>query len=220
MIFQLLIMILPWSIRRRLLNWRYDWEIDQTATIGKSIILARKVKMGPKSRIHSLVMCKGIDMLNLGGDSGIASLTYITGFSTIGGKWFRHLPERKCELILGAHAGITSRHFIDCNGGIYVGDYTTLAGIRTQIFTHSIDVYNNRQDAKPVKIGKYCFIGTGCILLPGCELPDYSILGAGSVLTKSYNQVGMMYAGAPAKPIKKLDVQKVPYFHRRKHVVD
>ena len=220
MFFQILIMFLPWAMRRRLLVWRYGYEIDKTARIGKSIIMPRELKMGPKSRIHSGVMCKGIDLLEMGEDSGIASFTYITGFSTADKRWYRHIPDRRCELVLGRSAGITSRHFVDCNSGVYVGDFTTVAGIRSQILTHSIDVYNNRQDAKPVKIGKYCFLGTGCILLPGCVLPDYSILGAGAVLTKAYEKTGCLYAGSPAKEVKSLDVESIPYFKREKHVVD
>ena len=193
--------------------------IHPTAIIKRSIILAKHVKMGEKSRIHNLVICKPIDYLEMGEDSGIATMTFITGIKS-GGKSFAHLPNRKCELILGAHAGITSRHFVDCNGGVYIGDFTTVAGIRTQILTHSIDVYNNRQDAKPVKIGRYCFCGTGCILLPGSELPDYSVLGGGAVLTKKFDRVGCLYAGVPAKFVKELDVENIPYFHRIKHVVD
>lgn len=220
MIFQLFILLLPWTVRRKLLIWRYGYKIDSTARIGKSIIFPLKLKMGPNSRIHSGVICKGIDLLEMGEDSGIASFTYITGFSTTDKRWYRHLPDRKCELVLGKSAGITSRHFVDCNGGVYIGDFTTVAGIRTQILTHSIDVYNNRQDAKPVTIGRYCFLGTGCILLPGGELPDYSILGAGSVLTKKLDKAGCLYAGSPAKLVKELDVEKIPYFHRIKHVVD
>lgn len=219
MLFQIIIMFIPWWLRRKLLVWRYGYEIDSTARIGKSIIIPHKLKMRAKSRIHSGVICKGIDLLEMGEDSGIASFTYITGFSTTDKRWYKHIPDRRCELVLGKSAGITSRHFVDCNGGVYIGDFTTVAGIRTQILTHSIDVYNNRQDAKPVTIGRYCFLGTGCILLPGCELPDYSILGAGSVLTKKLDRAGCLYAGSPAKFVKELDVEKIPYFHRTKHVV-
>lgn len=220
MLFQIIIMFIPWTLRRKLLIWRYGYEIDPTARIGKSLILSRKLRMGPRSRIHSGVICKGIDLLEMGEDSGIANFTYITGFSVEGCRHFRHRLNRKCELILGRSAGITSRHFIDCNGGVYIGDFTTVAGIRTQILTHSIDVYNNRQDAKPVKIGRYCFLGTGCILLPDSELPDHSILGAGAVLTKKLDKAGCLYAGSPAKFVKELDVAKIPYFHRTKHVVE
>lgn len=176
--------------------------------------------MGPQSRIHHGVICKGIDLLEMGEDSGIANFTFITGYPTNGCKMFKHISDRRCELILGRSAGITSRHFVDCNGGVYVGDFTTVAGIRTQILTHSIDVYSNRQDAKPIRIGKYCFIGTGCILLPGSVLPDYSVLGAGSVLTKACDAPWHVYAGSPARVVKDLNHAEVRYFTRQKHFVE
>ena len=219
MLFQIAIMFLPWLIRRRLLAWKYGWEIHPTAIIGMAVILAKRLKMGEQSRIHNFVICRPIDDLIMCADSGIASFTYITGFPS-GGQYFSHVENRRCELVLGRSAGITSRHFIDCNGGVYVGDFSTVAGIRTQLLTHSIDIYHNRQDAKPISIGRYCFIGTGCILLPGTAVPDYSILGAGSVLTKHYEDPGMLYAGNPAVGIKRLNIEEIPYFHRTKHKVD
>lgn len=220
MVFQFILWFLPWRVRRCLLQWKYGWRLDPTSYIGKSIILARMVVMGSYSRIHSGVFCKRIDLIDMGEDSGIATFTYITGFSTVGNRYFKHVIDRRCELVLGKSAGITSRHYIDCNGGCYIGDFSTVAGIRSQILTHSIDIYHNRQDAKPVKIGQYCFVGTGCILLPGSVLPDYSVLGAGSVLTKSYDVEGVVYAGSPAKPMKSIDVSTTKYFHRKKHVVN
>ncbi|MCK4788938.1 MAG: hypothetical protein KAV87_34675, partial [Desulfobacteraceae bacterium] len=114
----------------------------------------------------------------------------------------------------------TSRHFMDCNGGIYIGDFATVAGIRSQFLTHSIDVYKNRQHAESITIGKYCFVGTGCILLPGSTLPDYSILGAGAIWTKNFDEPGFLYAGNPAKKVKKLVLGEVPYFTRQQRIVN
>ena len=213
-------MFLPWKLRRHRLSWRYGWKIDKTAHIGKTLIFAKNVIMGKNSRIHNLVLCRRIDRLEMGDDSGIASLTFITGVSSTDTKMYRHIKGRRCELVIGRSAGITSRHYVDCNGGVYVGDFSTVAGIRTQILTHSIDIYENRQDAKPVVIGRYCFVGTGCILLPGSCLPDYSLLGAGSVLTKAFDQPGALYAGVPAHGVKQFDIAEIPYFHRKKHFVD
>ena len=176
--------------------------------------------MGAKSRIHNFVFCKRIDRLEMGEDSGIATMTYITGFSVKCSNLFATTHNRRCELILGRSAGITSRHFVDCNGGVYIDDFTTVAGIRSQMLTHSIDIYTNAQIAKPIHIGKYCFVGTGCIILPGATLPDYSVLGGGSVLVKTFSETGWLYAGAPARPMKQLDKSTIPYFKRCKHVVD
>ncbi len=97
----------------------------------------------------------------------LGSLIYISGYPTSLSDHFNHIENRKCQLYIGRHSAITSRHFIDCTAGIKIGKYTTIAGIRTQILTHSIDLVKNRQDARPIEIGDYCFIGTNCVILPG-----------------------------------------------------
>lgn len=213
-IVQILMFVLPWSVRRTALNFFFGYRIDRSAKIGLSIVLADQLEMAQGSRIKHGVVCKNIDRLALGPDSGIASATFITGFSTKNITVFSSSPGRRCELELGRGAGITSRQFIDCNGGVYIGDYATIAGLRTQILTHSVNVYTNRQEARPVHIGRYCFVGTGCIILPGAALPDYCVLGAGSVLNKSFTETHALYAGNPAILRKKLDPDATLYFHR------
>jgi len=220
MILQLFLLLLPWPVRRWVLMHSYGYTIHPTARIGKSIILAKELRMDAYSRIHNLVVCRSIDRLVLGEDSGIAGMTFITGTPTSCTKHFGHVKDRRCELMVGRSAGITSRHYIDCTGGVYVGEFTTVAGIRSQILSHSIDVYQNRQDAAPVRLGKYCFIGTGCIILPGSSLPDYSVLGAGGVLTRRQSETHMVYAGSPARPVKKLNDMEILYFKRSRHFVD
>jgi hypothetical protein len=51
------------------------------------------------------------------------------------------------------------------------------------------------------------------IQLSSSTLPDYSILGAGSVLAGSMSETFMLYAGVPANPVKSLD-QNSKYFQR------
>jgi acetyltransferase-like isoleucine patch superfamily enzyme len=216
---QVVLFLFPWKLRRPLLNFCFHYNINKNARIGLSIILAKQLVMEKKSRIHNFTVCKGIDRLVLKEDSGIASWNLITGFSQ-DAEIFEHVAGRQCELVLNEHSGITMRHYIDCNGGIYIGAYTTIAGTGSQILTHSIDIYANRQDAKPVYIGRYCFIGTKCILLPGSKLPDYSVLAAGSVLNKPYQDECFLYAGVPARATKKLQKENVKYFYREKHYVD
>ena len=214
LIIQVLLFVLPWPLRRRLLQAFFGFEIHPTARIRFAIILAHRLVMKEHSKINSLTLCKDIDLLAMGPRSGIMALNYITGFPTRGTPHFKDEPDRKCELVLGACVGITSRQFIDCNGGVYIDDYATIAGLRTQILTHSVNVHRNRQETHPVRIGKYCFIGTGCIILPGAVLPDYCVLGAGAILNKAYSEKHMLYAGNPAKPCKALDPDGTLYFHR------
>lgn len=152
--------------------------------------------------------------------SKIGSNNWITGANTNIKSIFQYSANRKCELIIGEHTRITEGHFIDCNGGVYIGPFTTIAGLKTQILSHSIDIKVSRQTADPIKIGKYCFVSTSCILLKNSELPDYSVLAAGSVLTKKFEEPYGLYAGNPAKFIKSYDPDSTMYFKRgHGHVV-
>jgi len=64
-------------------------------------------------------------------------------------------------------------------------------------------VYN-----KPVIFKRYATLGVNCTVLPGITLGEGSIVGAGSVVTKD-TEPWTVYAGSPAKPIKKRDSKRI-----------
>lgn len=211
-ILQIILFLFPWEVRRILLNKIFHYQIHSTAKIGFAIILAKKLTMQKCSRIGHLTFCNKIDSLQLDNNVRIGTLNYITGYPTILKDSFFPILNRKCELIIGEHSAVTSRHFIDCTAGVYIGKFTTFAGIRSQILTHSIDLKLCRQDAKSVSIGNYCFVGTSCILLKGATLPDYSVLGAGAMVNKEFSEQSVLYGGVPAKKIS--GISKDGYFIR------
>lgn len=211
---QICLFVFPWNIRRRILTYCFNYKIDKTAKIGFSIFLCDELILEPYSTILHFVFVKNINRLHLNAYSKLGGFNLLSGFNTRNTNVFKNVRERKCEFILGVHTRVTSKHFFDCNGGIYIGDYTTIAGAGTEILTHSIDVYKNIQDIASVNIGCYCFVGTKSIILKGASLPDYSILAAGSVLVHNYSQDHAVYAGNPAKLIKSLSGMEVKYFSR------
>ena len=84
--------------------------------------------------------------------------------------------------------------------------------------SHSIDIYESRQDSHPIKIGDYCFVSTGVRVLGGTVLPSFSVLGAGAVLNKAFDKEWMLYAGVPAVPKKGIP-QDAKYFFRKEGFV-
>ena len=58
--------------------------------------------------------------------------------------------------------------------------------------------------AQPVVLQTGCWIGGNCSITAGSILPERSILGAGSVLTKAFEQVDSLYGGVPAKFLKQI----------------
>jgi acetyltransferase-like isoleucine patch superfamily enzyme len=206
-------LILPWPLRRVALVALFGYKIHPTARIGLSIIWSERLEMDAGARIGHLTMCKGLALLKMGEKSSIGNLNWISGFPSSDRTFFSAEFGRRPELILGAQAAVTNRHFLDCTNSVQIGRFTTFAGIRSQILTHGIDFCQSQQSSKPVTIGEYCFIGTGSVLLAGCVLPDYSVLGASSLLNKQFVDPYFLYAGNPAKPVKPLP-KEMGYFTR------
>lgn len=107
--------------------------------------------------------------------------------------------------------------YIQGIGKIIIGDYTQISA-NVGIISANHELYDNRKHTTPttVKIGRYCWIGMNAMILPGVELGDYTIVGAGSVVTKSFPDGYCVIAGNPAKSIKQLD-RKQCVMHKSKY---
>lgn len=60
---------------------------------------------------------------------------------------------------------------------------------------------NNSDICGKITIGDNCFIGNRAIILYGVNLPDNTIVAAGSVVTKSFDEPGCIIGGNPARVI-------------------
>lgn len=98
--------------------------------------------------------------------------------------------------------------YIQGIGKIDIGDYTQISA-NVGIITANHDLYDStKHDVKNVIIGEYCWLGMNVMVLPGVELGANTIVGAGSVVTKSFLEGNCVIAGNPAKIVKKLDATK------------
>lgn len=95
--------------------------------------------------------------------------------------------------------------YIQGIGKIHIGDYTQISA-NVGIITANHNLYDTRKhEVKSVTIGKYCWLGMNTMILPGVCLGNNTIVGAGSVVTKSFEEGNCVIAGNPAKLIKVLD---------------
>ena len=92
------------------------------------------------------------------------------------------------------------------NAHIHIGKGTWIApnvGIITT--NHDVNDLDKHQEGKDVVLGEGCWIGMNSVILPGVVLGPKTIVGAGSVVTKSFEQGHCVIAGNPAKIIRQLD---------------
>lgn len=67
---------------------------------------------------------------------------------------------------------------------------------------HNPEKIEQHLKSSGIDIGKYCWIGMNSVILPGVVLGDYTTVGAGSVVTKSFPEGNCVIAGNPAKKIR------------------
>ncbi len=206
-------LFLPWDLRRAVLEKQFGYSIHASSHIGFAWIFPDRLILEEHSRIGHLSVCKGLALVHLREYALIGRGNWITGFPLGPSRHFSAEPNRRPELVVGAHSAITNRHLIDCTNSVTIGKFTTFAGFNSQILTHTIDLAHNRQSSLPVRIGDYCFVGTNCVLLGGGALPDYSVLGAKSLLNRSFGESHTLYGGVPARPLQKLSPD-LGYFRR------
>lgn len=123
-------------------------------------------------------------------------------------------PDFRCEF--GFNIAIGDRFYanFDCiildGASVDIGD-DVLFGPRVGIYTanHAIDPTERAAGAcyaKPVKIGNRVWIGAGVHIMQGVEIGENTIIGAGSVVTKSI-PANVVAAGVPCNVIRPITDQ-------------
>ena len=98
---------------------------------------------------------------------------------------------------------ISSRLYLQAINGI-IFDSSVLIGPDVKIISanHNFKNYDKWDKDSPVIIKKNVWLGANCVILPGVILGENCIVGAGSIVTKSFEDNSII-CGNPARIIKK-----------------
>lgn len=109
---------------------------------------------------------------------------------------------------INSNAGTRPGCYLQGKGGIKIGNYMHFAS-NIGVINGNHGLYNHLvYDNKEVCIDDYCWIGMNVVILPGVHLGPRTVVGAGSMVTKSFPDGYCVIGGNPAKLIKELDKEK------------
>lgn len=170
--------------------------LEKNTTIGHfNIIVARRVLLRSQAYIGSLnTVARGMS-LRFAEQAALGNRNKV-----VGGRAPR--PYRPPILRLGRLAKITSDHYLEMAERITFGDYTTLAGVRSQIWTHGW-IHDETGRGRvlitgPVLLGHNVYIGSGSIINCGVRIADAVSVGAGVCISKSLDKAGV-YVSQPLR---------------------
>jgi acetyltransferase-like isoleucine patch superfamily enzyme len=170
------------------------WKIGSNVKIGLSIFDAEKVELGDNVRIGHFNFSNRAKMIHVGRKTTILNNNMISGGVYTEPGWTDSLR-------IGEECVVTSKHFFDVGGGISIGNYTTIAGRDSQLWSHTIKFQQGRHSLTPLplSIGSRTYLGARCTVL-FCTIPDNCLIGAGSVVNKSIppSEDVQVVAGNPA----------------------
>lgn len=118
----------------------------------------------------------------------------------------RIVAPHKIQLGHASYPGDMPGCYIQGNNGIIIGDNCEFGpGVGLISANHNPLNLDQHIDGEPIRIGNACWIGMHAVILPGVKLGDYTIVGAGSIVTHSFPAGHCIIAGNPAIVVKKLE---------------
>lgn len=161
--------------------------------------------VGADLRIQMPRRIKGHMHMRLGDNIRVAKGSWIQCFTCYAGEHFIPKIEIGSYVQIGYFATITAVDHIKIGHGCLFSDYVYISDHMHNVFDKDVLPLVDRKliPKGAITIGDYCFLGFRAIILPGVVLGDRCVVGAGSVVTKSFPARSVI-AGVPAKLIRTL----------------
>lgn len=199
--------LLPASRFKNTMLRRLGWTIGLGVRLGPCLALrVRVATVGDRADIGPFNVLRNLARLEIGPGARIGQWNFLTAshhMTVAGGPG---------SFMLGSEASLTSRHYVDCTGGVQIGAFTTVAGERSTFITHGISWVTSDQTYGAITIGEFCLLSSNVQVAPGSNVGDRIIVGMGATIAGELAEPGLYIQ--PRAELVKRDL-KGAYFDRR-----
>lgn len=206
-------LLLPPALKPAALNW-LGHRVSRDARIGFSIVRVGRLHMAAGARIghfnwidvRRAALRRGASIQSMNVVKRGLSLRLAEGAS-IGNRnailrGWSPAPVQPALLRMGKLAKFTSGHYVEMCASLSLGDYSTVAGVGSQFWTHG---YVHAETGPErwlvvgrIDIGDNVYIGSGSVVTCGVSIASAVTLGVCSSVVKSLTQPGL-YASQPLR---------------------
>jgi acetyltransferase-like isoleucine patch superfamily enzyme len=156
----------------------------------RSLVVGERAYIGPGNIFRELAR------VEVGDDAEIGQFNWFSAAAS----WVNDdANELAGCLLMGASTAITSRHYVDCSGGLRMEPLSLLGGVRTTVMSHSADTRRWVVNGRPVVIGEASLVFSHVLINPGVTISKNSMVAGGAVVASDLDVPGKLYGGVPAK---------------------
>lgn len=151
---------------------------------------------------------QGVRRIRLGSQVLVCEYSWIAAIERFREQRFEPMITIGDQVSIGRFCCITAIDRIEIGDGcmlsehVYLSDHVHGHNPLAGLLQHQALVSKG-----PVRLGKSCFLGYRAAILPGVELGDHCVVGANTVVTRSFPAYSML-AGTPARLIRRFDLEQ------------
>jgi acetyltransferase-like isoleucine patch superfamily enzyme len=160
-----------------------------------NLIVARRIAMREGARISLMNIIKHNLSLSFAQKAKLGNRNKIL-------RGWTPSPKQPAIFQLGQATRTSSEHYFDLTESIKFGDFSQVAGVGSQFWTHGyiheLTGIERYLITGPIQVGSNVYIGSGCIINCGIRIVDAANVGAGACVAKSLDKPGV-YVSQPLR---------------------